>query len=453
MTDNLSKDELISFFEDGCKNKKKWRIGTEHEKFGFIKQDLKPIVYEDINKIFQSLSERFSWEKVFENNYLIALKKKKSSITLEPGGQIELSGSPKENLFETCREVNEHQKELSNVCEELGIDFMGMGVLPKWDIKHIPLMPKRRYEIMRSYMPTVGSRGIDMMKRTSTIQANFDYSSEKDMIKKFRVSQSLQPVIVALYANSPFLNGRLTEYLSYRSYIWTQTDSNRCGVLPFVYDSSFSFERYVDYLIKVPMYFIIRDGKYTKISGYNFGDFLDGKIKEIKNEIPQMSDWINHISTVFPEVRLKSYIELRGADGGPWSRVCALPAFWTGILYDENVLDETYHFIQKWSFSDVNKFYMDVRENGLKAYDPNGAPLFKTLKNLLDLSTLGLKNRKVFQNKEDESIFLFPLKKILESQKSPAETWKNLFLSEWNENIDNIYEANYFKILEHNEKI
>tara|TARA_B100000575_G_C23023206_1_gene589228 strand:- start:188 stop:1096 length:909 start_codon:yes stop_codon:yes gene_type:complete len=302
-------------------------------------------------------------------------------------------------------------------------------------------------------MPKVGSNGIDMMQRTATIQANFDYSSEEDMIKKFRVGLFLQPAIIGLYANSPFVDGRLTNFLSYRSFIWTKTDSDRCGILPFVFDDGFSFEMYVDYLLKVPMYFVIRGDKYLKITNYNFNDFLLGKIKKFEKVTPIYSDWINHISTVFPEVRLKSYIELRGVDGGPWSRVCALPAFWTGILYDETILNEVWEQIKKWNYKDVKNFYSNVSKLGLKSLTPDGKPINKFLSDLLKLSSKGLKNRKIFVNGKNESVFLEPLERILESGLSPAETWKNLFLSEWHENIDNIYKANYFKILKKNEKI
>ena len=453
MTNKLSKDSLISFFKKGCKEKKNWKVGTEHEKFGFNRSNLKPITYEDILKIFNGLSEKYFWKKKIENNFLVALEKDGSSITLEPGGQIELSGSPKDSLFETCKEVNEHQRELDDICKNLQIDFMGMGVLPKWKLKDIPLMPKDRYKIMKSYMPKVGSNGIDMMQRTATIQANFDYSSEEDMIKKFRVGLFLQPAIIGLYANSPFVDGRLTNFLSYRSFIWTKTDSDRCGILPFVFDDGFSFEMYVDYLLKVPMYFVIRGDKYLKITNYNFNDFLLGKIKKFEKVTPIYSDWINHISTVFPEVRLKSYIELRGVDGGPWSRVCALPAFWTGILYDETILNEVWEKIKKWNYKDVKNFYSNVSKLGLKSLTPDGKSINKFLSDLLKLSSKGLKNRKIFVNGKNESVFLEPLERILESGLSPAETWKNLFLSEWHENIDNIYKANYFKILKKNEKI
>ena len=452
MSKILTKDKLISIFSEGCKPKKFWRIGTEHEKFGFRKSDLKPIDFNDIESIFLMLSKKYLWEKKYEGKKLIGLKKNKSSITLEPGGQIELSGAPMKNLFETCKEVNIHQNELNDVCRNIGIDFMGMGVLPKWGLNDIPVVPKDRYKIMRSYMPKVGTMGLDMMMRTSTIQANFDYSSEKDMIKKLRVCMSIQPAIIALYANSPFIDGEITKYQSYRSYIWTKTDNSRCGFLPFVYDESFSFERYVDYLLDVPMYFIIRKKKYIDLSGHSFKKFLQGRIKKISNEIPNIEDWNNHITTAFPEVRLKSYIEVRGADGGPWSRVCALPAFWTGILYDESTLEQVWDSIKHWNVNEIKKFYDDVRLKGLMAFTPDGVVLKKYLTGLLETSGKGLEKRNFTYEKKNERYFLEPLFKILESGQSPAETWKKLFLGDWNKNIDNIYRANYFKILQDNEK-
>ena len=284
----LTKGVLMSYFFDGCKEKKNWRIGTEHEKFGFRKKNLEPINYSDIQKILTKLSLKFGWEKIFEEKKIIGLKRHNASISLEPGGQIELSGAPLKNLFETCVEVNSHQDELNAVCEDLGIDFMGMGVLPKWTREHMTLMPKKRYKIMSRYMPKVGSLGLDMMLRTCTIQANFDFSSEQDMKKKIVVSQSIQPLIIALYANSPFINGKLSNFLSYRSHIWSKTDNDSCGLLSMFCDKEFSIEKYVDYLLDVPMYFIIRNNKYIDLTGHTFRDLMDGKIKKMD---ATFSDW------------------------------------------------------------------------------------------------------------------------------------------------------------------
>ena len=451
--DKINKNDLISYFSSGCKGEESWKIGTEHEKFGFRKKTLEPINYEDIKKILENLSIKFGWEKVYEENSVIGLKKSDASISLEPGGQIELSGAPFENLFQTCREVNTHQAELNSICEELDIEFMGMGVLPKWNREKINLMPKKRYKIMSSYMPRVGSLGLDMMLRTCTIQANFDFSSETDMIKKIRVSQSIQPVIIALYANSPFIDGKLTSYLSYRSFIWTETDNNRCGLLPMFYDNDFSFEKYVDYILDVPMYFIIRKNKYIDFTGFSFRDFLENKIKKFENFKASLNDWENHITTIFTEVRLKKIIELRGADGGPWARVCALPAFWTGILYNYENLDKIWNLVKLWKFNDIQNFYKEVREKGMNASTPDGEDLINFSEKILKFSSDGLQKRNKSFNGNNESIFLDPLKKILQSRMSPAEMWKKLFLEEWSNNIDMLYKTNYFKVLEENEKI
>ena len=348
----MNKEDLIKCFLEGCKEKKKWKIGTEHEKFGFRKKDLRPLVFEEIEQILKNLSEKFKWKKIYENGNIVSLERNKASITLEPGGQIELSGAPLENLFETCKEVNLHQTELDQVCKEMDVEFMGMGSLPKWEKSDLRFVPKKRYKIMCEYMPKVGDKGLDMMLRTSTIQANFDFSSESDMVKKFRVGQSLQPLIIALYANSPFIGGKLTRYLSYRSHIWTKTDKNRCGLLPFIYDKDFCFERYVEYLLDVPMYFIIRNKRFIDLTGITFRDYINRNDKKVYNLEPDLSDWKLHATTVFPEVRLKSFLELRSADGGPWSRVCALPAFWTGIFYDEGVLDDVWEMIKNEGQSD-----------------------------------------------------------------------------------------------------
>ena len=440
----LSKIDLVSDLENGCKPKSKWRIGTEHEKFAYDKNSLKPIQYEKIKLLFSSLTKNFHWKKVYENDQLIGLKKNGSSITLEPGGQIELSGAPVENLFQTCQQVNTHKNELKDVSNSLNIDYMGIGVLPKWNLEDIPIMPKKRYEIMRDHMKEVGTLGLDMMFRTCTIQANFDFDSESDMVKKMRVALAIQPAIIALYANSPFVEGKLTGYCSYRSMIWTKTDNKRCGFLPFVFDDGFSFESYVDYLLNVPMYFVKRDDEYINCAGESFKDFLNGKLPSFFGQYPNLKDWNDHMTVSFPEVRLKKFLEVRGADGGPWSSVCALPAFWTGILYDKDVLDEIWDLVKNWDLEQKQTFYLEVARNGLKSKCPENRDIKDLLIRLLNLSKYGLKKRKIFVDKEDESFFLTPLYEVLKSKKSPAERWNELFIKEWGRNLDKIYEINFF---------
>lgn len=440
-----SKNQLIESFEKGCKPREQWRIGTEHEKFGFQKDDYRPITFNQIEKIFKSLYEKFEWEMIFENDSVVGLKKNGSSITLEPGGQVELSGAPLKNIFQTCEEVNAHQKELKEISDEFNIDYMGMGFLPKWEINDTPKIPKKRYQIMRKYMNKVGTHGLDMMHRTATIQTNLDFESEKDMVKKFRISLSIQPAIIALYANSPFVSGKLSNFMSYRSWVWQNTDHQRCGFLPMVFNEDFSFERYVDYLLNVPMYFLRRNNNYIDCTGMSFSDFLNGKLKaEIPNE-PLLKDWEDHMTTVFPEVRLKTFLELRGTDGGPWSSVCALPAFWVGLLYDSKNVDMLYEMIETWTNIDRTNFYIDVAKFGMKAKAPKKKNIVDLIEKLLTLSKNGLDRRAIFKNKESESKFLEPLFDILNRGESQAEIWVDLFKNSWSQDINNIYKSNIFR--------
>ncbi|XP_057821697.1 glutamate--cysteine ligase, chloroplastic isoform X4 [Cryptomeria japonica] len=348
-TEPLTKQDLVAYLASGCKPKDKWRIGTEHEKFGFERKTLKPMNYEQISELLQGLAERFGWDKVMEGDFIIGLKQDKQSISLEPGGQFELSGAPLETLHQTCAEVNSHLYQVKAVAEEMGIGFLGIGFHPKWELKDIPIMPKGRYDIMRNYMPKVGTLGLDMMFRTCTVQVNLDFSSEIDMIRKFRAGLAVQPIATALFANSPFTEGKPNGFLSYRSHIWTDTDNNRSGMLPFVFDDSFGFESYVDYALDVPMYFVYRKKKYIDCSGMSFRDFLAGKLPSLPGELPTLNDWENHLTTIFPEVRLKRYLEMRGADGGPWRRLCALPALWVGLLYDETSLQTVLDLTKDWT--------------------------------------------------------------------------------------------------------
>jgi glutamate--cysteine ligase len=346
-----SRAEMIALFEKGEKPKDAWRIGTEHEKFVYRKADHRAPSYEEQGGIHTLLIglTRYGWKPVYEGENIIALSGDDGSVSLEPAGQFELSGAPLENLHQTCAETGRHLKQVKEVGEMLGLGFLGLGLWPDKTRVELPIMPKGRYGIMLNHMPRVGSMGLDMMLRTCTIQTNLDYSSEADMVKKFRVSLALQPLATALFANSPFLEGKPNGYLSYRSHIWTDTDPARTGMLPFVFDEGFGYERYADYMLDVPMYFVFRNGGYIDSAGLSFRDFLKGELRALPGEKPTQTDWSDHLSTAFPEVRLKSFLEMRGADGGPWDTICALPAFWVGLLYDQTALDAAYDLVKGWS--------------------------------------------------------------------------------------------------------
>ena len=338
-----SRQELVEYLASGCKPAEQWKLGTEHEKFGYTLDDLRPLPYEGergIRAVLTALAEQFGWNPVLEDGRIIALSDETgASITLEPGGQLELSGAILDNIHQTCTEVYTHLKQVQAVAEPLGAAFLGMGFQPKWRREEMEWMPKGRYRIMREYMDKVGTLGQDMMSRTCTIQVNMDFSSEADMVQKMRVALALQPVACALFANSPFFEGKVNGHKSWRSRIWRDLDPVRTGMLPWVFDNGMGFERWVDWVLDVPMYFVYRDGKYIDALGMSFRDFLKGELPALPGEKPLLSDWADHLTTVFPEARVKQYIEMRGADGGPWRRLCALPAFWVGLIYDQGALD------------------------------------------------------------------------------------------------------------------
>ena len=435
------KDQLIAFHASGARAPQDWRIGTEHEKFGFRLDDLRPPAYEGENGIGALLRglTRFGWQPVEEGGNVIALLRDGASITLEPAGQFELSGAQLENIHQTCKETNQHLAEVKTVGDELGIGFLGMGFQPKWARSDMPWMPKGRYKIMREYMPKVGSLGLDMMTRTCTVQTNLDFGNEADMVKKFRVSLALQPVATALFADSPFTEGKPNGYLSYRSHIWTDTDPDRTGMLDFVFEDGFGFERYVDYLLDVPMYFAYRDKKYIDCAGHSFRDFLKGKLEPLPGELPTLADWSDHMTTAFPEVRLKKYLEMRGADGGPWRRLCALPAFWVGLLYDTEALDAAWDLVKDFSMAERNELRDGVPKHGLKLPFRNSS-LRELAIEALKISAQGLKNRRrLNRHGDDEALFLHPLMEIALANETPAERKLALYHGVWNGDIDQIF--------------
>ena len=435
--------DILDYMASGSRPPEQWRLGTEHEKFGFTTADLRPLPYEGdrgIHAILVAMCERFNWKPVLEQGLPIALLDDTgASITLEPGGQLELSGALLDTLHETCREVNTHLKQVKSICAPLGIGFLGMGFNPKWRREDMHWMPKARYRIMRDYMAKVGTLGQDMMSRTCTVQVNLDFGSEADMVNKFRTALALQPVATALFANSPFTEGQPNGYLSYRSRIWEDTDPDRTGMLPFVFEDGMGFERYVDYMLDVPMYFVYRDGNYIDASGQSFRDFLAGKLPAFPGEKPTIKDWEDHLTTAFPEVRLKRFLEMRGADGGPWDQLCALPAFWVGLLYHQPALDAAWEMARDWTMEERLQLRRDVPQLGLKAA-VRGRSVQSMALELIKLSGAGLRARnRLNSSGENETGFLAPLQRTAESGKTPAEIKLERFHQAWAGSVDPVF--------------
>jgi len=434
---------LVEYIAAGCKPKSDWRIGTEHEKFPYRLDDLSPLAYEgDVGiKTFLKGMERFGWEPVIENGNPIALKGFDGGfVSLEPAGQIELSGAPVENIHQTCNEVTTHLHQVKEIAREMGIGFLGLGYRPNWVSAENHWMPKGRYKIMSEYMPKKGDLGLEMMQSTCTVQVNLDFDSEETMVKMFRVSLALQPVATALWANSPFRNGKPSGFLSFRSHIWTDTDPDRCGTLPFVFEEGFGFERYVDYMLDVPMYFVYRNGTYIDASGQSFRDFMKGQLPALPGEYPVMSDWVDHLSTAFPEVRLKQFLEMRGADGGPWARLCALPAFWVGLLYDSQSLNAAVDLIKDWTMEDHEQLRSDVPRTALKT-PFKGRSVRELALEVLKLSHEGLCRRDCQDSLGlDETHYLKPLFQIAEAGFTPAEDLMRAYEGRWNGDVNHVFQ-------------
>ncbi len=442
-----SRADMIALFEDGEKPKADWRIGTEHEKFVYRKSDHAAPSYQEKGGIHSLLTglTRYGWTPVFEGENIIALSGEDGSVSLEPAGQFELSGAPLENLHQTCAEAGRHLNQVKDVGDRLGLGFLGLGLWPDKTRAALPIMPKGRYRIMLDHMPRVGTMGLDMMLRTCTIQTNLDYSSEADMVKKFRVSLALQPLATALFANSPFLEGKPNGFLSYRSHIWTDTDAARTGMLPFVFDEGFGYERYADYMLDVPMYFVFRNGSYIEAAGLSFRDFLRGELSALPGEKPTRGDWSDHLSTAFPEVRLKSFLEMRGADGGPWNTICALPAFWVGLLYDQTALDAAYDLVSEWSIEAQQVLRDEVPTRALDAGSPGGGTLRGLAREVLKIADAGLKARARLNGiGESEQGFLDPLHEIVASGKVPAQRLLDRYHGEWGGNLSRVYDEMSF---------
>lgn len=441
MNQNLGTDDLAAWFSLGCKPRDQWRIGTEHEKVGFCMDTLKPIPY-DGQRSIRCLLEKLAvgdWQPVEENGNIIALKNGMASITLEPGGQLELSGAPLDSIHAACAETTEYLRMLKNITDELRIGFLGLGFQPKWLREDIPWMPKARYEVMRRYMPQVGSGGLDMMLRTTTVQANLDFESEADMAKKMRVSLCLQPLVTALFAASPFENGKPSGFLSRRAASWLDTDARRTGIPACVFEDDFGFASYAEWALDAPMYFVIRENNYIDCAGGSFRDFMAGKLPQLAGQFPTIDDWELHISTLFPDVRLKQYLEMRGADAGPWPWICSLPALWKGLLYDQQTLDAAWVMIQSWTHSEVSELRNEVPRTAMNTAFRDTTVL-QLCRQMLELSRAGLERLNV-PNKagENESRFLAPLEHTVECGQTQAERWLAAYHNEWDQNIDRIF--------------
>ena len=438
-------NQLAQYLADGCKPKSDWRIGTEHEKFGYDKAGLNPLPYNGfcgIKAMLEGLREGFGWKPVEEDGNIIGLTKGGANVSLEPGGQLELSGAPLETIHETCDEVNSHLKEVKHIADKIGAGFIGIGAAPIWTHEQMPLMPKGRYKLMDRYMGNVGTHGTQMMRRTCTVQVNLDFGSEADMVQKFRVALALQPVATALFANSPFFDGRENNHKSWRSRIWRNLDDARTGMLPFVFEDGMGFERYAQYALDVPMYFVYRDGKYIDALGMSFRDFMKGELPALPGEIPLESDWADHLTTCFPEVRIKKFMEMRGADGGPWRRLCALPAFWVGLLYDQTSLDAAWDVCKAWNVETREAFRVAASTDGMTA-EVDGKRMMDLARECIGISKAGLLARCKQGNGglvPDETHFLNALEEVVETGSSPACEMVRKYRNEWGGDLSKIYE-------------
>jgi glutamate--cysteine ligase len=439
-----STHQLVSYLEQGNKPPSEWRIGTEHEKFPFLTDSLRPVPYDgprSIKAMLEGLRDRFGWIGIYEGENIIALSDPKgmANISLEPGGQFELSGAPLNCVHDTCEEVHDHLKQVRDIGDALGIGFLGLGASPTWTRAETPVMPKGRYNIMAPYMDSVGSMGRDMMFRTCTVQVNLDFSSEADMVKKLRVALALQPVATALFANSPFLEGKVNGFQSFRSHVWTDTDNARAGMLPFMFESGAGFARYVDYALDVPMYFTIRNGQFINTVGQSFRAFLDGKLPQLPGEKPVMKDWADHLTTIFPEVRLKRFLEMRGADSGPWRRLCALPAFWVGLLYHQTALDAAWDVVKDWTAEERETLRNDVPKLALDAI-VRGRIVRDVAREVLNIARAGLSARGFTGCKGNtEASFLDTLDETVSSGKTSAQVLVELYRGNWGGDVTRVF--------------
>ncbi len=439
-----NRDQLAEYLASGCKPPQDWRIGTEHEKFGYVLATRAPLPYEgpaSIRAMLEGLRDRFGWAEVREAGALIGLERDGANVSLEPGGQLELSGATLRTIHETCDEVNSHLREVKAVADDIGAGFIGLGAAPVWTASQMPVMPKGRYALMTPYMDKVGTTGTMMMYRTCTVQVNLDFASEADMVAKFRAALALQPIATALFAASPFFEGRPNGWKSWRARIWRDLDPARTGMLPFVFEEGFGFERYVDYALDVPMYFVYRDGRYIDALGMSFRDFLDGRLPALPGEKPTLSDWADHLTTIFPEARIKKFMEMRGADGGPWRRICALPALWVGLLYDQGALTAATDLCGDWTAEEREGLRHDAAKFGLAA-ELRGRSLREIARDVLAIAWAGLAARArpgAGGTIPDETHFLDALFEIVETGQTPADELLARYEGDWKGDLSRIY--------------
>ena len=437
-------DQLVEYIASGEKPREDWRIGTEHEKFGYRQGDLMPLPYDgpvSIKAMLEGMRERFGWSPVEEDGKIIGLTRDGANISLEPGGQFELSGAPLETIHQTCDEVNQHLAEVEEVARTIGAGLIGLGAAPIWRQDDMPMMPKGRYRLMTDYMDRVGTLGKQMMYRTCTVQVNLDFGSEADMVQKLRVALALQPVATALFANSPFLDGKPNGMKSWRAHIWQNLDDARTGMLPFAFEDGMGYQRWVDYVLDVPMYFVYRDGKYIDALGQSFRDFLQGRLPALPGEVPTLSDWADHLTTVFPEARVKKFIEMRGADGGPWRRLCALPALWVGLLYDQGALNAAWDLVKGWDAETREGWRRAAGRDALQA-EVGGRRMQDLAREVLDIAETGLRARArsgAGGLVPDETHFLNTLRESVDNGRVPADELLEEYNGAWNHDLTRIY--------------
>ncbi len=434
-----SRTDLIDAMARGGKPRAQWRVGTEHEKHVYRKDPLRPVAYEGddgIAALLEGIRQRTGWAYFYDAGKPIGLRNLGpiGGISLEPGGQFELSGAPQETIHGAAKELRAHLDDCRSVGEALNIHFLGLGVTPLWAVSDLPAMPKSRYGIMTAYMDRVGTLGTSMMYRSATVQANLDFSDEADMVRKLRVSLALQPVVTALFANSPFLDGKPSGYLSFRAQIWRHTDAARTGMLPFVFEDGFGFERYADYALDVPMYFVIRDAHYVNVAGESFRAFLRGELPQLPGEKPTVKDWEDHLSTLFPEVRLKQFLEMRGADMGDAAHVLALPALWVGLLYDDAALEAAWHEVRGWSVEEMAALSAEVPRQAIHTPFRNHR-VSDIARDIVAMARDGLVRRG-----HGEEVYLAPLEETLALGKTPAERWLDRYNGDWQGDITRVFD-------------